>query len=166
VRARRGWYRLRQLVAAARMAARAGDPAAPRHSPLRHARERGPLRPREWWGGGGRGVLIRGTQGGNGVLVWLRSGDSLAPGDFPLLERADTVAARGAVVAVRYMLGDVAHGFWADSGAVSVDRRADRLTITARGSGLELGAAGRTSLVASFGSITLGSDTVSCQVRP
>ena len=117
-------------------------------------------------GGGGRGVLIRGTQGGNGVLVWLRSGDSLAPGDFPLLERADTVAARGAVVAVRYMLGDVAHGFWADSGAVSVDRRADRLTITARGSGLELGAAGRTSLVASFGSITLASDTVSCQVRP
>ena len=116
--------------------------------------------------GGGTGVLIRGTQAGNGVLVWLRSGDSLAPGDFPLLERADTVAARGAVVAVRYMLGDVAHGFWADSGAVSVDRRADRLTIAARGSGLELGAAARTSLVASFGSIRIGADTVSCQVRP
>jgi hypothetical protein len=116
--------------------------------------------------GAGRGVLIRGTQGGNGVLIWLRPGDSLAPGDFPLLERADSVAARGAVVAVRFMLGEVAHGLWVDSGAVSVSRRADRLTVTARGTGPELGTSGRVTLAASFESVALGSDTVSCQVRP
>jgi len=111
-------------------------------------------------------VLIRGTQGGNGVLVWLRSGDSLAAGDFPLLERADTAAARGAVVAVRFMLGDVAHGLSLDSGTVSVGRGAGRLRITAHGTGVEVGTAGRSSLVASFEAIALGSDSVSCEVMP
>ena len=111
-------------------------------------------------------MLIRGTQGGNGVLVWLRSGDSLAAGDFPLLERGDTVAARGAVVAARFMLGDVAHGLWVDSGTVSVGRRAGGVRITARGAGVEVGTTARSSLVASFEAIALGSDSVSCEVMP
>ena len=98
------------------------------------------------------------------MLVWLRSGDSLAAGDFPLLERGDTVAARGAVVAARFMLGDVAHGLWADSGTVSVGRRSGGVRITARGTGVEVGTTARSSLVASFEAIALDSDSVSCEV--
>src|SRR5689334_25349758 len=61
-------------------------------------------------GGIGRGLLIRGSTGGNGAIAWLRTADSLAPGTWPLLQRGDTVSPRGATVGVRFMLGDIAHG--------------------------------------------------------
>jgi len=113
-------------------------------------------------------VLLRGSEGGNGVLVWLRSADSLAGGEFPLLARGDSVASRGAVVAVRFMLGEAAHGFTFDSGAVFLTRTAGLLSATARGSGSDsdpAGVAGRVALDASFQSVPLGSDTVACQIR-
>jgi len=113
-------------------------------------------------------VLLRGSEGGNGVLVWLRSADSLAGGEFPLLARGDSVASRGAVVAVRFMVGDAAHGFTLDSGAISLTRTTGSVSATARGSGSDIapaGAPGRIALDASFQSVPLGSDTVACQVR-
>src|SRR5439155_26850084 len=75
-------------------------------------------------GPGSVGMLLQGSTGGNGVILWLRAGrgggDSLAAGPWPLLQRGDTVSPRGATVAVRYMLNEVAHGLPLDSGAVEV----------------------------------------------
>lgn len=114
----------------------------------------------------GLGLLLQGSAGGNGVLIWLRSGDSLAAGEFSLLLRADTTAPHGATVAVRFMVGEAAHGLTLDSGAVSVTLAGASLSATARGSGLDPVAAGRVGLDASFASVPLATDTVECQVRP
>jgi hypothetical protein len=112
------------------------------------------------------GLLLQGSEGGNGVLVWIRSGDSIAAGEFPLLARGDSSSPYGATVAVRFMSGDLAHGFTLDSGGVSLSSAGGLLSAAARGSGVEVGGRGRVALEASFTSVTLGSDTVPCQVRP
>jgi len=109
-------------------------------------------------------LLLTGTERGNGVLVLLRPGDSLATGQLPLLARADSTSERGAIVVARYMVGESAHGVMLDSGAVSVTRAVgvDVLTASVRGSGAEAAGAGRVGLEASFESVRLGSDTVPC----
>jgi hypothetical protein len=112
------------------------------------------------------GMLLQGSEGGNGVLVWIRSGDSIAAGEFPLLARGDSSSTHGATVAVRYMIGDLAHGFTLDSGGVSLSSGGGALSAVARGSGVEVGGRGRVALEASFTSVPLGSDTVPCQARP
>jgi len=118
------------------------------------------------------GVVLHGATGGNGVLLWLRSPDSLAGDTWPLVQRADTVTRRGAIVALRFMIGDVAHGVALDSGAVSLTRgrgeggRSSALTATIRASGLEATTAGRVAVEASFESVPLARDTVSCLARP
>ncbi len=117
-------------------------------------------------GAGTVGVVLQGASGGNGVLVWLRSPDSLAPGDWPVVQRADTAARRGAVVGVRFMVGNIAHGAPLDSGTVAVTRAGALLSVRARGSGLEVTGAGRVDVDASFESVPLGSDTVPCQAKP
>jgi hypothetical protein len=113
-------------------------------------------------------VVLQGASGGNGVLVWLRYRDSLAVGDQPLLQRADTVSPRGAVVAVRFVSGAAAHGVALDSGTVSVTRagRGRRISARARGVGLEPVGAGRVAVDASFDGVPLASDTVPCGVAP
>lgn len=117
-------------------------------------------------GGAARaGLLIEGTERGNGVLVWLRYGDSLAGGEFPLLPRADAVASRGAVVAVRFVVGDVAYGVTLDSGTVAVTTARGLLGVTARGSGLEVVGAARVAVDAAFESVAVGPDAA-CQVQP
>ena len=111
------------------------------------------------------GVLLRGAAGGNGVVVWLRAPDSVAAGAWPLLQRGDTVSPRGGTVGVRFMLGDVAYGATLDSGTVVVARAGGALSVEASGTALE-GAAGRISLAATFDTVPLGADTVSCTPRP
>jgi hypothetical protein len=112
------------------------------------------------------GLLLQGSEGGNGVLVWIRSRDSIAAGEFPLLARGDSSSTHGATVAVRFMVGDLAHGLTLDSGGLSLAPAAGVLSASARGSGVEVGGQGRVALEASFTSVPLGSDTVPCQVRP
>lgn len=120
------------------------------------------------------GLLLHGSEGGNGVLIWLRSASPLTAGEFPLLTRADTDALRGATVAVRFGVGEAAHGVTLDSGGVAVTQTEPALSARARGSGLDAvgvgrlaaGGAGRVALDASFESVPLGADTVACQVQP
>jgi len=115
-------------------------------------------------------MLLQGSTGGNGVILWLRAGrgggDSLAAGPWPLLQRGDTVSPRGATVAVRYMLNEVAHGLPLDSGAVEVRQTGAVVTVVARGTGLETMAAGRVALEASFDAVALETVTVSCRPGP
>jgi hypothetical protein len=108
---------------------------------------------------------LQGSSEGNGVVVWLRGSgaDSLGGGPWPLLQRSDTVSPRGATVAVRYMMGDVAHGLPLDSGAVEVRKTGGVVTVVARGTGMETAAAGRVGLDASFDAVPLETDTVSCR---
>lgn len=124
-----------------------------------------PARAKRCSGGPGTGLLLQGSSEGNGVVVWLRGSgaDSLAGGPWPLLQRGDTVSPRGATVGVRYMMTDVAHGLALDSGAVEVRGTGGTITLVARGSGMETAAAGRVGLEASFDSVPLETDTVSCR---
>ena len=88
----------------------------------------------------GRALLLEAlSEQGNGVLVLLRYGDSLAIGPVPLIALGDSVAPRGANVGVRYMKGDIAHGVLLDSGAVEVTAVGPALAARVRGSGLEAG---------------------------
>jgi hypothetical protein len=121
-----------------------------------------PARARRCSGGRG-GVLLQGASGGNGVAVWLRSPDAIASGPWPLLQRGDTVTPRGAIVGVRYNVGDYAHGAPLDSGAVHVTRTGDVITLVARGGGLDGAAHGRLSVEATFEAVPLAADTVSCR---
>src|ERR1051325_6787028 len=78
-------------------------PRPPRHEPHVHAiltrqgkdtvRIDAPLRAFRCSGSHAQsrgGVLLQGVNGGNGVVVWLRTADSLTIGAWPLLQRGDT----------------------------------------------------------------------------
>jgi hypothetical protein len=111
------------------------------------------------------GLVLQGSEHGNGVLVYLRSSDSVASGEFPLMARADSTTVRGAIVTARFQTGEVAHGVVLDSGMVSVTRVGDVLTASARGAGAEVAGTGRVALAASFESVRIGADTVPCAAR-
>ena len=128
-----------------------------------------PARARHCSLGTGRGgLLLQGSSEGNGVVVWLRGSgaDSLAGRPGPLLQRGDTVSPRGAMVGVRYMFHEVAHGLSLDSGTVDLREAAHVFTVLARGTGLETMAAGRVALEASFDAVVLEPDSVSCRPTP
>ena len=114
---------------------------------------------------GGYGLVLQGSAHGNGVLIYVRSGDSAASGEFPLMARADSTTPRGAIVAARFQAGDLARGVVLDSGAVALSRAGDVLTATARGAGAEVAGTGRVALTASFESVRIGPDTVQCAAR-
>lgn len=111
-------------------------------------------------------LLQTSDERGNGVLVLLRRGDSLATGSFPLIALGDSITQRGANVAVRYMKGDVAHGLSLDSGAVELTATGDALAGQVQGSGLEGGV--RATIDAVFAGVSLPppGDTVPCRYRP
>lgn len=117
-------------------------------------------------GGIGHGVLLRGSSGGNGAIVWLRTLDSLTMGTWPLLQRGDTVSPRGATVGVRFMIGDIAHGVALDSGEVTVSALHPTVTLRIRGAGLAVAGAGRVTADVAFDAVPVGTDTVSCRARP
>jgi len=98
----------------------------------------------------GDGVVLQGSAHGNGVLIYVRSSDSAPSGEFPLMARADSTTARGAIVTARFQAGD---------------RAGDVLSATARGAGAEVAGTGRLALTASFESVRMGPDTVQCTAR-
>ena len=88
----------------------------------------------------GRALLLEAAdQRGNGMLALLRYGDSLRPGPVPLIARGDSLTARGANGAVRYMKADVAYGISLDSGSVDVTAAGEAIAAHVRGSGVEGG---------------------------
>lgn len=109
--------------------------------------------------------MLQGASGGDGVVVWLRTPDSIASGPWPLLQRGDTVTPRGAFVAVRYSVADYAHGTPLDSGTVRVTLQAGAVTVVARGSGLDAAGGGRLAVGARFDAVPLAADTISCRVE-
>jgi hypothetical protein len=116
---------------------------------------------------GRRALLLEAaTEQGNGVLVLLRYGDSLAVGPVPLIALGDSITPRGANVAVRYMKGDIAHGVSLDSGVVDLTATGDVLAARVRGAGLETGQ--RIFVDATYGGVRRPSpgDTVPCGYAP
>ena len=116
---------------------------------------------------GGRSLLLQAAdEHGNGVLVLLRYGDTLATGPFPLIALGDSITPRGANVAVRYMKGDVAHGLSLDSGRVDLTGSGDSLAARAHGTGLEDGV--RVALEAAYEGVSRRAavDTVPCRFVP
>ena len=73
---------------------------------------------------------------GSGVLVRLHYADSLVSRSYRVVPPGDT-SAPGAVVAVRYLLREAAHGFSFDSGTVQVGRKGDKIGGRIQGSGIE-----------------------------
>ena len=114
----------------------------------------------------GGGVVLQGSTGGNGAIAWLRTPDSVAAVTWPVLQRGDTVSPRGVTTAVRYLLGDIAHGAAMDSGTVAVTRTAHTLTVRASGTGLEA-SIGRITMEVTFEAVPVGAglDTISCLPR-
>jgi hypothetical protein len=115
--------------------------------------------------GQGRGLLLEGIAGGNGVLIWARSGDSGLTGTYPLLARGDSITTRGAMVSTRFMIGDAERGVMLDSGSVAVTWGGGRMTVRALGSGVDPTAGQRVGLDAAFDAVPLATDTGSCRVQ-
>ena len=112
----------------------------------------------------GAGVLVHGERRGQGLLVWLRGGAPPDTGTYPLLTRGDTAATSGAVVSVRFMVGDVAHGVTLDDGDATVVGATPQLELQVRGRGVETGLAGQRSAELALEHVTLEPDTVSCRL--
>jgi hypothetical protein len=104
---------------------------------------------------------------GSGVLVRLRYRDSLVTATYPIIVPRDTTTP-GATVAVRYLLRDVAHAFFFDSGTVQLRREGGRAKISGRieGSGIEN--AIRTPTRIEYHDVPLArpTDTVFCVAQP
>ena len=113
----------------------------------------------------GRGLLLQGVNGGNGVLVWLRTPDSMTTGAWPVLQRGDTLTTRGATVGVRFMLGEMARGAPLDSGTVWVTRADSAIALVARGTGAETLTSTRMAVEATFDAVPIGADTASCRFQ-
>jgi hypothetical protein len=103
--------------------------------------------------------------GGNGVLLWLRSSDSAVAGEYPVLTRGDTVAPKGIVGAVRFMVQTTDRGATFDSGLVTVSSTGGLLEARAHASGLDPKAGQRVVLDASFLRVPISADTTSCRVQ-
>lgn len=113
----------------------------------------------------GRGVVFEGAAGGNGVLLWLHSADSLVQGEYRVLARGDTITPRGTVGAVRYITQNSDRGVTLDSGVVTVSPAPGRKTVLVRGSGIDPSAGQRVVLDASFDAVPIAADTVTCRVQ-
>ena len=115
---------------------------------------------------GGAGVLVHGERRGQGLLVWLRGGMGSDTGTSRLSTRGDTAVARGVIAAVRYMVGDVAHGFTIDDGIATVTRPVPSLRLHISGRGMETMPAGRGLADLDFDHVSVAADTVPCRVQP
>jgi len=115
--------------------------------------------------GGPGGFLLDGTDKGNGILVWLRTTETTPAGTYPILSRWDTVTARGAIVAVRFVIGDAAHGLALDSGSVMAQGASGGVSALVIGAGLETEGARKVHAEARFGATSLAPDTASCAAQ-
>jgi hypothetical protein len=104
---------------------------------------------------------------GSGVLVRLRFRDSLLPGSYPIVVPGDTAApSPSAMVAVRYLIREMPHGFFFDSGAVQVRRDGTKLGGRADGSGSESGIRTPTHIAYHDVALPAPTDTVPCAFQP
>jgi len=113
-----------------------------------------------WCRGGG--ALLAGTEGAYGLLIWIRGPGGLTPGAYPLLARADTTTPRGAVVAVRFLTHEIAHGFPVDSGTLTLTAAGRSLEGRIEGRGLDAAFATRTPVTVVIDSLVPGPDSVKC----
>lgn len=102
---------------------------------------------------------------GHGVLVRLHYRDSLVTASYPVVVPGDTTAP-GAVVAVRYLLRDVTHAFFFDSGAVEVHRERKELSGRAEGSGIENAVRAHAQIQYHDVPLPARTDTVPCSFQP
>lgn len=114
----------------------------------------------------GGGILFDAVDGANGVLAWVRAPAPLTAGSFPLLGRGDSATAKGAVVAVRFILHDVAHGFPVDSGVLTLTEVGRAYRGRIQGSGTDLGNATRGTVDITIDSVTPRPDTLVCGAQP
>jgi len=113
----------------------------------------------------GNGVLFDAISGANGVLAWVRGPSALTPGTYPLLGRADSSTPRGALVAVRFILHDIAHGFPVDSGVLTLTTAGPTYRARIQGSGTDLGLATKSTVDITIDSIKPRSDTLACGAK-
>jgi hypothetical protein len=113
--------------------------------------------------GGGR--MLTGTNGLQGMLVWIVTEggpDSVA---FPINRGADSVPVPHARVSLRYLIGDVAHAIALDSGTVEVrPERQGGITVggSVVGSGFDSGENLRPLVRATFQGIRVLPDSATC----
>ena len=110
-------------------------------------------------------IALTGVDGGNGVLILVRTGKGPAVGDYSIVVRGDSTSSRGAMMSTRFMLGEIARGFGLDSGKITVTVAGSRVSATARGSGLDYSAGQRVNLAASATALPMSNDTASCRVQ-
>jgi len=110
--------------------------------------------------------LLQGIQSGNGIMMWLRPGDSLA-GELPIVGVRDTITRPGAVVAIRYYHESVVHSFALDSGSVSLADSGAARQLAVVGSGMEISLGTRSRLAASIAALPEPAEsTASCVPVP
>ena len=101
---------------------------------------------------------------GNGFVVRLRYGDSLAAGAYPVNAMDDTGSTRNAMAAVRYIIRQVPHVFSLDTGVVDV--RVTDATVTAHVQGRGVENAALASATADFTAVPIGAQSTPCQHQP
>ena len=79
-----------------------------------------------WRCGGGRGLVLKGVDGGNGLVLWMRPGDSTLDGEYRVIGRGDTIAPRGVVGAIRFLAQATDRGVTLDSGVVTASSTGGR----------------------------------------
>lgn len=115
----------------------------------------------------GSGLLLAGARAGNGVLLLLRPGDSAAGHVYPALARGDTASRRGALVAVRFRMGEVARGLTLDSGDVTVRPGRDEFDAAIHGWGIGVPGAQRITVDATFERVPVApAELTSCAAEP
>lgn len=113
----------------------------------------------------GGGALITAVSVANGVLVWIKSTGTPAPGSRALLARADSTTPDGSVVAVRFIWHDAAHGFDVDSGSLTLSSTGAWYRGRIQGAGTDLGNAMRTSVDITIDSLHSRPDSVACGAK-
>ena len=113
----------------------------------------------------GGGVLFDAVSGAYGVLAWVRSPAPLAAGAYPLLGRADSITPRGAVVAVRFIWHDIAHGFPVDSGTLTLTKAGSAYRGRIQGSGTDAGLASRNRVDIVIDSVSPRPDSLTCGAK-
>lgn len=118
-------------------------------------------------GGGGR--MLSGTNGLQGMLVWIVTEGGPDSGAFPINRGADSVPVPHSRVSLRYLTGDIAHAIALDSGTVEVrPERPGGTTVSGSvvGSGFDSGENLRPLVRATFQGIRARPDSEACGSGP
>ncbi len=114
---------------------------------------------------GGTGLVISGTAGGDGVLIWLGDSTAADTGAYTINTAADSVAGRHARVSLRFQTGDLARAVALDSGTVRLASDGATFAGSVTGSGSDPSAGDRPLVRGGFRGIA-GGDSVPCRFGP